>query len=261
MTVFFIGAGPGDPELITVKGQKLVHSCPLVIFTGSLVPKAVMAGCPTETTIIDSSGKTLDELVDMMVTAHSKGQHVARVHTGDPMIYGSTQEQMRRLTEHGVPFEVIPGVSSFSGAAAAIKQELTLPELSQTIILSRASGRTSVPDSEQLPKLGAIGGTLCLFLSINLLIKVTRELTPHYGADCPVVVVHKATMPEQIIVRGTLSDITRKVKEQGIKSQAMIIIGRVIGHEDFADSRLYAKDFSHGYRRAEPDDTKAKELS
>lgn len=257
MTVYFIGAGPGDPELITVKGQKLIHRCPLVIYTGSLVPLAVMADCPKETVIVDSSGKTLDELVEMMVAAHREGKDVARVHTGDPMIYGSTQEQMRRLTAKGVPYDVVPGVSSFSGAAAAIKQELTLPELSQTIILSRASGRTAVPDSEQLPKLGAIGGTLCLFLSINLLIKVTRELTPHYGADCPVVVVHKATMPEQIIVRGTLADITRKVKEKGIKSQAMIIIGRVIGHEDFADSRLYAADFSHGYRRAQTSDTKS----
>lgn len=251
MTVYFIGAGPGDPELITVKGQRLIHSCPLVIYTGSLVPLEVMAGCPESTTIIDSSGKTLDELIEMMVSAHKEGKDIARVHTGDPMIYGSTQEQMRRLTEHGVPYDVIPGVSSFSAAAAAIKQELTLPELSQTIILSRASGRTSVPEKEQLPQLGAIGGTLCLFLSINLLVKVTRELIPHYGEDCPVVVVHKASMPEQVIVRGTLADITRKVKEQGIKSQSMIIIGHVIGHEDFADSRLYASDFSHGYRRAD----------
>lgn len=251
MTVFFIGAGPGDPELITVKGQKLIHTCPLVIYTGSLVPLAVMEGCPASTTIIDSSGKTLDELIEMMVAAHERGEDIARVHTGDPMIYGSTQEQMRRLTSHNVPYEVVPGVSSFSAAAAAIKQELTLPELSQTIILSRASGRTSVPEPEQLPNLGAIGGTLCLFLSINLLVKVTRELTPHYGADCPVVVVHKASMPEQVVVRGTLADITKKVKEQGIKSQSMIIIGHVIGHEDFADSRLYAADFSHGYRRAE----------
>lgn len=251
MTVYIIGAGPGDPELLTVKGANLIRSCPVVIYTGSLVPKEIFSQCDKEVEVIDSSGMTLDGILDKIKTAHDKGQDVARVHTGDPLIYGSTQEQMRRMVELGIDYEIIPGVSSFSAAAAAIKQELTLPELSQTIILSRASGRTPVPEEEQLKNLAAIKGTLCLFLSINLLLKVVRELSPIYGEDCPVVVVHKASMKDQIIVRGTLKDINGKVKKEKIVSQSMIIVGRVIGENHFKDSRLYASDFSHGYRKAE----------
>jgi precorrin-4/cobalt-precorrin-4 C11-methyltransferase len=174
---------------------------------------------------------------------------VARVHTGDPLIFGSTAEQMRRMSTLGIPYEIIPGVSSFTAAAAAIGRELTLPELSQTVILTRMEGRTPMPDKEKLDDLARHEATLALFLSINLLADVTSALIPSYGADCPVAVVHKATCPDQQIVMGTLADIRAKVRAAGIRSQSMILVGRVLTADDFADSRLYDPEFSHRFRK------------
>lgn len=251
MKVYIIGAGPGDPELITLKGKRLIESCPIILYTGSLVPKVHFEGLDSTTEILDSSGMTLEDIMAVLLRAKAENKDVARVHTGDPLIYGSTQEQMKRMDAEGITYEIIPGVSSFLAAAASIKQELTLPELTQTIILSRASGRTPVPDKENLQNLAKIEGTLCLFLSVNLMVKVVRDVTPYYGEDCPVAVVQKASMKEEIIVMGTLKDIVLKVKKAKITSQAMIIISKVIGKEDFKDSRLYAKEFSHGFRKAE----------
>ncbi len=182
--------------------------------------------------------------------AHRADQDVARVHTGDPSIFGSTGEQMRRLEQLGIEYEIVPGVSSFSAAAAALGKELTLPELSQTVILTRAEGRTPMPDGEKLEDLGRHGATLALFLSITLLDEVTRALIPAYGEDCPVAVVHKASCPDQKIVTGTLSDIKGRVKAAGIRTQSMIFVGRVLTATDFAESRLYAADFSHRFRKA-----------
>lgn len=250
MTVYIIGAGPGDPELITVKGQRLVNQCPVVLYTGSLVPQAVLAGAMPSAQVLDSSPMTLDEILEVLQQAHEKGQDVARVHTGDPAIYGSTGEQMRRLDELGIPYEVVPGVSSFTAAAAAIQRELTLPELSQTVIVTRAEGRTPVPEKEQLARLAEHGATLALFLSITLMKQVVADLVPHYGADCPVVVVQKASMPDQKVLWGTLETIAAQVSEANIRSQAIILVGRVLTSSDFAESRLYAADFSHRYRRA-----------
>ncbi len=250
MRVFIIGAGPGDPGLLTIRGAELIAACPVVLYTGSLVPREVLARARPDAKVIDSSGMTLEEIVAVVLEARDAGQDVARVHTGDPVIFGSTAEQMRRFDELGIAWEIVPGVSSFTAAAAVLGKELTLPELSQTVILTRAEGRTPMPDGEKLADLARHGATLALFLSITLLDEVTRALIPAYGADCPVAVVHKATCPDQKVVSGTLADIRRKTKEAGIKTQSMIIVGRILTEKHFANSRLYDPEFSHRYRKA-----------
>jgi len=250
MRVYIIGAGPGDPKLLTLRAAELIERCPVVLYTGSLVPRAVLARARADARVLDSSGMTLDEIIAVMVAARDAGHDVARVHTGDPLIFGSTAEQMRRLAALGIPYEVVPGVSAFTAAAAVLGQELTLPELCQTVILTRAEGRTPMPAGEQLADLARHRATLALFLSITLLKEVTEALIPAYGADCPVAVVHKATCPDQKIVRGTLADIREQVKAVGIRSQAMILVGPVLTATDFANSRLYDPDFSHRFRKA-----------
>ena len=250
MRVYIIGAGPGDPKLLTLRGAELIAACPVVLYTGSLVPPEVVAMARKDAQVMDSSGMTLDEIMDVIKKARALDQDVARVHTGDPLIFGSTAEQMRRMDEEGIAYEIIPGVSSFTAAAAALGRELTLPELSQTVILTRAEGRTSMPDGEKLADLARHRATLALFLSITLLKEVAETLIPSYGADCPIAVVHKASCPDQVIVTGSLETIVAQVKEAGIHSQAMILVGQVLTATDFAESRLYAADFSHGYRKA-----------
>lgn len=249
MKVYIIGAGPGDPELITVKGARLIQECPIILFTGSLVPKRLFDNVPETTKVLDSAGMNLEEILTIITEAHENNQDVARVHTGDSCIYGSTGEQMRLMDELGIDYEIVPGVSSFLAASAAIKKELTLPELSQTIIVSRVEGRTPMPENEQLADLAKHKSTLVLFLSITLLKKIEEELIPVRGADCPIAIVYKASMPEQKIITGTLGTIREKVKEAKIKSQSMIIIGEVLTSTDFADSRLYAADFFHKFRK------------
>jgi precorrin-4/cobalt-precorrin-4 C11-methyltransferase len=248
--VYVIGAGPGDPGLLTLRGAELIGRCPVVLYTGSLVPKEVVARARPDARVLDSAGMTLDEIVAVMVEARDADQDVARVHTGDPSLFGSTAEQMRRLEALGIPCEIVPGVSSFSAAAAALGKELTLPELSQTVILTRAGGRTPMPPGEELSDLARHGATLALFLSITLLDEVVAALIPAYGADCPVAVVHKASCPDQQIVTGTLADIHGKVKAARIRTQSMILVGRVLTATDFANSRLYDPSFSHRYRKA-----------
>jgi precorrin-4/cobalt-precorrin-4 C11-methyltransferase len=250
MKVFIIGAGPGDPKLLTLRAAELISTCPVVLYTGSLVPTETIAMARPDAKVLDSSGMTLDEIIDVILQARNVGQDVARVHTGDPLVFGSTAEQMRRLDSLKIPYEVIPGVSSFTAAAAVLGRELTLPELSQTVILTRAEGRTPMPQREKLESLARHRATLALFLSITLLRQVTEVLIPEYGADCPVAVVHKATCPDQKIVSGTLGDIVTRVRQAGIKSQSIILVGHVLTAHDFANSRLYSPDFSHGYRRA-----------
>jgi precorrin-4/cobalt-precorrin-4 C11-methyltransferase len=250
MRVFIIGAGPGDPKLITLRAAELIARCPVVLYTGSLVPREVLAVARPEARVLDSSTMTLDEIMEIIVAARDRDEDVARVHTGDPAVFGSTAEQMRRMKALGIEYEIVPGVSSFSAAAAAIGRELTLPELSQTVILTRAEGRTPMPEREKLDDLARHGATMCLFLSITLLREVVDALIPSYGSDCPICVVHKASCPDQTIVWGTLEDIRDKVKSVGIKTQSMILVGRVLTSTDFADSRLYAADFSHRHRKA-----------
>ncbi len=248
MTVHFIGAGPGAPDLITVRGRDLVGRCPVVLYAGSLVPREVVACAPQGARIVDTAPLTLDEIVAEMAEAHGRGLDVARVHTGDPSLYGAIAEQMRRLDQLGIPYDVTPGVPAYTAAAAALGAELTLPEVSQTVILTRTAGRTPMPAGEDLATLGRSGATLAIHLSVSNVDHVVAELVPLYGDDCPVAVVHRASWPDQRIVRGTLSDIAGKVKAAGIKRTALILVGRVLGHEDFPDSRLYAKDFDHGGR-------------
>ncbi len=250
MKVYIIGAGPGDPDLVTMKGHKIIAAADVIIYTGSLVPRELMQNAKDDAVIYDSASMTLDEIIAIIADAYRQNKLVARVHTGDPSIFGSTAEQIRRLDKLGIPTEIIPGVSSFNAAAAAIKQELTLPETSQTIIISRAAGRTPVPESEDLEKLAKIQGTLVLFLSITLIRKLSRKLSPHYGPDCPVAVIYKASCPDQKIIRGTLQTITKLVTEAKITSQSIIIVGKVLDCHDFPDSRLYASDFSHKFRKA-----------
>lgn len=253
MTVYIIGAGPGDPELITLRGARLIEQCPLVLYTGSLVPQAVIARARPDACVLDSSGMDLQTIVATMADAHAQGQDVARVHTGDPTLYGSTAEQMRQLQRLGIPHEVVPGVSAFTAAAAALGKELTLPELSQTVILTRVAGRTPMPDGEELTELGKHGrSTLALFLSVTLIKQVVQALSPVRGAQCPVAVVARASWPDQQILRGTLADIAEKVRAARIKATALILIGEVLTSTQFADSRLYAADFHHRFRPRKP---------
>ncbi|HWE27737.1 MAG TPA: precorrin-4 C(11)-methyltransferase [Polyangia bacterium] len=252
MKCYIIGAGPGDPDLITVKGAKLVERCPVVLYTGSLVPEAVIARARKDAKVLDSSGMTLDEIVAVIVAARDANEDVARVHTGDPSVFGSTAEQMRRLHALDIACEIVPGVSSFSAAAAAIGKELTLPELCQTVILTRAEGRTPMPSDEKLEDLARHKATLCLFLSITLMKEVAAALAPSYGVDCPVAIVHKASWPDEKIVWATVGDMAEQAEAAGLKSTCMVLVGRVLTAEDFADSRLYAPEFSHGFRRARP---------
>ena len=250
MKVYIIGAGPGDPELITLKGERLIRTCPYVLYTGSLVPKAVINQASKDAIVQDSSGMDLEEIMDFFKKAHTEGKDVARVHTGDPSLFGSTAEQMRRLDEQKIDWEIIPGVSSFSATAAALKQELTLPEVSQTVIITRMEGRTPMPPKEKLRDLAKSEATLVLFLSVGLIKKVTDELKVIYPEDYPVAIVQKASWPEQKIVRGTLKDIVSLVKKEKITATAIIVIGKVLSNKDFPDSRLYASDFHHGFRKA-----------
>ncbi|MDA0675614.1 MAG: precorrin-4 C(11)-methyltransferase [Proteobacteria bacterium] len=249
MTVHFIGAGPGAPDLITVRGLTLIRRCPVVLYAGSLVPAAVIDEAMTGARVVDTAPLHLDQIIAEMVAAHAKGQDVARVHSGDPSLYGAIAEQMRRLDGLGIAYEIVPGVPAFAAAAAAIGVELTLPGIAQTVILTRTAVRaSSMPKGEDLATLAASGATLAIHLSVNNMAKVVRELTPFYGADCPVVIAYRVSWPDQMILRGTLADIRAKVKKSGITRTALILVGRVLAQQDFADSRLYAADHHHVLR-------------
>ena len=252
MKVYFVGAGPGNPKLLTVKAKELVEHCDCCIYAGSLVSDEVISLIPEGADKYDSAGMSLDDMVLVYKEAKEKGIDVIRLHTGDPSIYGATGEQMNELDSLGIEYETIPGVSSFQAAAAALDIELTVPEKSQTIILTRAAGRTPVPDSQDLSELAKSRSTLCIFLSVQDIDGVVKKLSPHYGVDCPSAVVYRASWPDQQIVRGTLLDIAEKTKAEGIKKTAIIIVGDALG-ENSAVSKLYDKEFSHGYRKGESD--------
>lgn len=253
MTVHFIGAGPGAPDLITLRGLNLIRRCPVVLYAGSLVPAAVVAEAPEGARVIDTAPMHLDEIIAEMETAHAAGQDVARVHSGDPSLYGAIAEQMRRLDALGIAYDVTPGVPAFAAAAAALKQEFTLPGISQTVILTRTAVRSSdMPAGEDLAALGRSGATLAIHLSVNNLASVVRDLVPHYGADCPVAVVYRVSWPDEQVVRGTLADIRAKVKAAGFTRTALIVVGRVLAETAFEDSRLYAADHHHVLRPRKP---------
>lgn len=249
MTVHFIGAGPGAPDLITVRGLGLIRKCPVCLYAGSLVPAEIVAEAPSGARVLDTAPLHLDEIVAEMKAAFDAGLDVARVHSGDPSIYGAIAEQMRRLDALGIPYDVTPGVPAFAAAAAALSTELTLPDVSQSIIVTRTAVRSSsMPEGEDLATLGRSGATLAIHLSVTNLKKVVDELTPLYGADCPVVVAYRVSWPDQAFVSGTLADIRDKVKAAGFTRTALILVGRVLDGADFTDSRLYAADHTHVLR-------------
>ncbi|HEF5870730.1 TPA: precorrin-4 C(11)-methyltransferase [Burkholderia cenocepacia] len=239
MTVYFIGAGPGDPELITVKGQRLVRTCPVILYAGSLVPAAVLDGHRAEQ-VVNTAELDLDAIVALLAAAHAKGQDVARVHSGDPSLYGAIGEQIRRLKALGIPYEIVPGVTATAACAATLGVELTLPGVAQTVILTRFAGKTTMPEGEALGALAAHRATLAIHLGVRHLARIVDEVLPHYGADCPVAVVYRASWPDEERVTGTLADIVGKVQGTQIERTALILIGRVLDAEGFADSTLYA---------------------
>lgn len=249
MTVHFIGAGPGAADLITVRGRRLIRRARVVLYAGSLVPKELVAEARKGARVIDTAPLTLDEIVAKMQTAHAAGDDVARVHSGDPSLYGAIAEQMRRLDALGIPYDVTPGVPAFAAAAAALRTEFTLPEICQTVILTRTAVRASqMPAGEDLATLAQSHATLAIHLSINNLARVVRDLSPHYGDDCPVVVAWRVSWPDERLIRGTLADIRDKVKDAGLTRTALILVGRALAGGAAAESRLYAAEHTHVLR-------------
>jgi len=244
MTVHFIGAGPGDPDLITVKGLRQIQSCPLCLYAGSLVPEAVVAEAPDR--VIDTAPMTLDDIMAEIQTAHAAGQDIARVHSGDPSLYGAIAEQIRRLKALNIPYDITPGVPAYAAAAAALGTELTIPEVAQTVILTRTAMQSSaMPEGEDLDTLGRTKATLAIHLSVRNLLEVERRLTPHYGADCHVVVAYRVGWPDQQFIHGTLSTIRNLVRKEKITRTALILIGPALSDTDFRDSALYDGAYPH----------------
>lgn len=249
MKVWFIGAGPGNPDLLTIRGRDLIARCPVCLYAGSLVPEAVVAHAPAGALVMDTAPMTLDEIIAEMSRAAAAGHDVARVHSGDPSIYGAIGEQMRRLDALGIDYEIVPGVPAFAAAAALLKRELTLPDVSQTVIITRTAMKASaMPNSEDLATLGASGATLAIHLSVRNLKHVCETLTPHYGADCPVAVVFRASWPDEQVIEGTLADIRGKVRAEKITRTALILVGRVLDPGEHRDSALYDPDHVHVLR-------------
>ncbi|WP_031361712.1 precorrin-4 C(11)-methyltransferase [Caballeronia sordidicola] len=240
MTVYFIGAGPGDPELITVKGQRLIRACPVILYAGSLVPEAVLSGHSAQS-VVNTADLHLDEIVALLEAAHAKGQDVARVHSGDPSLYGAIGEQIRRLNTLAIPYEIVPGVTAAAACAASLGCEFTLPGISQTVILTRFATKTSMPEGEQLTDLARHRATMAIHLGVRHIERIVTDLIPHYGAQCPVAVIFRASWPDEEKVLGTLADIAGKVLEKGIERTALIVVGYVLNAEGFTDSSLYRK--------------------
>ncbi len=250
MTVHFIGAGPGAPDLITVRGLCLVQRSPYCLYAGSLVPVEILAAAPPGAKLVDTAPLTLDAILGHMAEAHAQGLEVARLHSGDPSLYGAIAEQMRRLEALGIPYDVTPGVPSFAAAAAALGLELTLPEIAQTVILTRSATRSSpMPEGETLERLAASGATLAIHLSIANLARVVRSLLPCYGPDCPAIVAYRVSWPDELLLRGTLADIRGRAKAAGITRTALVLVGRALGATAAPDSRLYAPGHHHLFRR------------
>lgn len=250
MTVYFIGAGPGDPELLTKKAERIIGACPVCLFAGSLVPAEVVGCAPEGAHVLDTASMTLEETHSEIVKAHGQGQDVARVHSGDPSLYGAIAEQIRLLRRDGIEYQIIPGVPAYAAAAAALGQELTLPEIAQSIVLTRVSMKsTSMPPGETLENFARTGTTLAIHLGVRALAEIHRVLVPHYGEDCPVVVAFRVGWPDQMFIRGTLADIQAKVKAEKITRTALILVGPVLGEiSDFSDSALYDPTCPHVLR-------------
>lgn len=248
MTVHFIGAGPGAPDLLTLRGRDIIAACPVCLYAGSLVPEAILAHCPKEARIVNTAPMDLDAIMQEMRAAYAANLDVARLHSGDLSVWSAMGEQMRRLRAEGIPVSVTPGVPSFAAAAAALGAELTLPGLAQSVVLTRTSGRASaMPEGETLVNFAATGATLAIHLSIQNLSRVVRDLTPAYGAACPVAIVYRASWPEETILRGTLGEIEVQVGDS-IQRTALILVGPALAGDGFDESCLYAVDYDRRYR-------------
>ncbi len=250
MTVYFIGAGPGDPELLTLKAQRIIGECPVCLYAGSLVPPEVVACAPEGARVMDTAPMTLDQTHAEILAAHRRGEDVARVHSGDPSLYGAVAEQVRRLQAEGIDYQIVPGVPAYAAAAAALGQELTIPEIAQSIVLTRVSMQsTAMPEGEALENFARTGATLAIHLGVRNMREIERVLTPHYGADCPVVVAYRVGWPDEMLIRGTLSDIRLKVRAEKITRTALILVGPALGQvRDFKDSALYDPTRPHVLR-------------
>jgi precorrin-4/cobalt-precorrin-4 C11-methyltransferase len=249
MTVHFIGAGPGAADLITVRGRDLIARCPVCLYAGSLVPRELLAYCPSGARIVDTAPLSLDEIETEFAAAHAAGLDVARLSSGDLSIYSALAEQLRRLKRRGIAFTLTPGVPAFAAAAAALQCELTVPEIAQSVVLTRIPGRASrMPEAERLSTFAASGATLAIHLAIHAVTTIVDELTPFYGADCPAAVVVAASSPAQRILRGTLGDIAAKVAAQKIERTALILVGRALAAKDFGDSALYDPNYRRRFR-------------
>ena len=249
MTVHFIGAGPGAADLITLRGRDLVARCPVCLFAGSIVPREVLAWCPPEAEIVDTAPLSLDEIEAAFVRAHAAGRDVARLHSGDLSVYSAVAEQVRRLERRGIPWTMTPGVPAFAAAAAVLGRELTVPEVAQSVVLTRVSGRASkMPPGESLGAFAATGATLAIHLAIHALDRVVAELTPVLGADCPAAVVVRASWPEERVIRGTLGDIAGRLAAEPAERSALILVGRALGAADFRDSALYDPAYQRRFR-------------
>lgn len=249
MTVHFIGAGPGAADLITVRGKTLLETCPVCLFAGSIMPPDLLAYCRPNTRLVDTGPLSLDLIEAEYVKAHEAGEDVARLHSGDLSVYSAVAEQMRRLDRLGIPYTLTPGVPAFAAAAALLQREFTVPEVTQSVVLTRVSGRASkMPDRERLSAFAATGATLAVHLAVHVIDKVVEETTPHYGADCPVAVVVRASWPDEVVIRGTLADIAAKVAEARIERTALILIGPALAAEGFRESALYDADYDRRFR-------------
>lgn len=246
--IYFIGAGPGDAELLTLKAAKIIKKADIIIYAGSLVNKEILKPAKKKALFYDSSKLALEEIIKIMLKAEKENKIVARLHSGDPSIYGAIKEQIEALEKNRISFEIIPGVSSFLAAAARLKKEYTVPEVSQTLIITRAGGRTEVPEKERLRKLAAHGASICIFLSIDKIHEIAKELMPSYGKDASVVVAHRVSWKDERIIRGKLGSIAEKVKKAGIKGTALILVGEFLEAEG-KRSKLYDKNFEHGFRK------------
>jgi precorrin-4/cobalt-precorrin-4 C11-methyltransferase len=252
MTVHFIGAGPGAADLITVRGRDLIARCPVCLYAGSIVPAALLTHCPPGARVVDTAPLSLDEIEAEFVAAHGADLDVARLHSGDLSVYSALAEQLRRLERRGIPYTLTPGVPAFAAAAAALGRELTVPEVAQSVVLTRMGGRASrMPEGERLAAFAATGATLAIHLAITAIETIVKELIPFYGADCPVAVVVRASWPDERIIRGTLGDIAAKIAADPIERTALILVGRALAAEDFRESALYDADYRRRFRGGE----------
>jgi precorrin-4/cobalt-precorrin-4 C11-methyltransferase len=249
VTVHFIGAGPGAADLITVRGRDLLARCPVCLYAGSIVPPELLAHCPAGARIVDTAPMSLDQIEAEYVAAHAQGLDVARLHSGDLSVFSALAEQIRRLERRSIPYTLTPGVPAFAAAAAAVGRELTVPEVAQSVVLTRVPGRASrMPERETLSAFAATGATLVIHLAVHAIDKIVEQLLPFYGADCPAVVIERASWPDQRIVRGALRDIAERLAAQPIERTAVILIGRALAAEDFRESALYDPDYRRRFR-------------